>query len=127
MFWLCSDHPQVIFNGKLAQLVEHLTDCTGVLGSKPSTISCIFSIPVTVTFSHYTVVFFFVFVFYIFFFFTKMLNIFKYNQKRRFYNLQFNVTIYKYKIRHKNMMLVSTIFQKLENISFYYIMYTIRT
>jgi hypothetical protein len=29
------------------------------------------------------------------------LNIFKYNQKRWFHNLQFTVTIYKYKIRHK--------------------------
>jgi hypothetical protein len=29
------------------------------------------------------------------------LNIFKYNQKRWFHNLQFYVTIYKYKIRHK--------------------------
>jgi hypothetical protein len=53
-------------------------------------VSCILSIPVI--FFHYTVGCFF---------FTKILNIFKYNQKRRFYNLQFNVTIYKYKIRHK--------------------------
>jgi hypothetical protein len=59
MFWLCSGHPHKIFDGQLAQLVEHLTDCPVVLVSKPRMINYIFSIPVTVDFFHYTVVGFF--------------------------------------------------------------------
>jgi hypothetical protein len=48
-----------IFDGQLAQLVEHLPDCLEILVLKPRMINCIFSIPFTVEFSHYTVVVFF--------------------------------------------------------------------
>jgi hypothetical protein len=92
MLWLRSGHPQVTFDGQLAQLVEHLTEYTGVSCSNPRLCNCIFSIP---DIFYYTVVFF------SFLFFTKIFKIFKSNQMMWFHNLKFNLTIYKYKIRHK--------------------------
>jgi hypothetical protein len=114
VLWLCSSHPHITCNGRLAQLVEHLIENAGVSSSNPRLRNCIFSIPDVF---HYTVVFF------SFLYFTKILNNFKYNQMRWFHNLKFNVTIFD----TKNMMLVSTLFQKLEKMSFAYIMYTMCT
>jgi hypothetical protein len=129
MFWLCSGHPKIISDDQLAQLMEHLTEDLGVSGSKPRLISCIFSISVTVKYFPLDCSFLFVsfLSFFLFFFFTKILNIFKYNQMRWFHNLQFNVTIYKCKIRHKKYDVPKHTFQKLEKFSFYYIIYTICT
>jgi hypothetical protein len=97
----------------LAQLVEYLTDDTGDSGSNRRLISCIFFIHVTAKYVplHFSFRFSL-----FFFFFTKILNIFKCNQKRWFHSLQFNVTIYKYKIRRKKYDVCKHTFSETQNI-----------
>ena len=117
MLWLCSGHPHNTSVGRLAQLVANLTEYIGVSGSNPGLCNCIFSIS---DIFHYTVVFF------SFLFFTKILNIFKYNQMRWFHNLKFNVTIYKYKIRHKKYDVGKHTFSKTrKNFVFLYNVYDV--
>jgi hypothetical protein len=67
-------------------------------------------------------------VFYSFLFLTKILNVFKYNQKRWFHNLQLNVIIHSYKIRNQKNYVSNLSFSESRILfSIYYIMYMICT